>query len=86
MFAAVTHVKTKSLGKVSDMAKKVDLPDIKTVPGFIAYYTFIGDEKDNYTTIAVFEDMIGYEKWNDMCRDTFAGAKKHFSGTDAVET
>lgn len=87
MFAAVTHIKTKSLDPVSEMAKKKNVPDIKMIPGFVAYYAFLGEDKKSYTTIAVFEDLIGYEKWTALCRKTFASAKQYLvDDADAVHT
>ena len=38
MYASITRVKVKDMGRISDAARLKDLPDITTIPGFVAYW------------------------------------------------
>ena len=82
MYAAVTHVKLKegSKKKVGELATKMDLPDIRTIPGFLAYYV-VNEEGDDYTTIAVFEDPSGWHKWRDMSAGASSDFAEHLLGS-----
>jgi heme-degrading monooxygenase HmoA len=83
MYAAVTHVKLKPNSKkeVGEMAMSMEVPDIRSIPGFVAYYV-INEEGDNYTTISVFEDPSGWRKWKDMFRNASKDKdfRKHLLG------
>jgi len=84
MYASITRVKVKDVGRVSDAARTTEIPDIKVIPGFVAYYVVPG--RNQYTTVAVFEDAGGLDKWHAMCRERFKTARKHVAeGDDSVE-
>lgn len=84
MYASITRVKVKDMGRVSDAASAAKIPDIKAIPGFLAYYVVPG--RNQYTTVAIFEDASGLDKWHAACREQFKDAKKHLAGDgDSVE-
>lgn len=87
MYAAVTHVQLKANGKrkVGEMAVSMELPDIRSIPGFVAYYV-INEGGDNYTTVAVFEDPSGWRKWKEMSGKTSTEFRKHLHGGPAGVT
>lgn len=85
MYASITRVKVKDIGRVSDAARVVgETPDITAIPGFLAYYVVPG--RSQYTTVAIFEDAGGVNKWHSMCREQNKDAWKLLAeGPDAVE-
>ena len=73
MFASVVHIKPELFEKTKEHVKRMSEanahPDIKSIPGFKAYYAF---EDDGWiTSVAIFEDEAGKEAWWEMCRRAY---------------
>jgi heme-degrading monooxygenase HmoA len=59
-----------SLKEVQRLAKKLERPNIKNIPGFVAYYVLDTGE-DQWATVAIFKDASGVDRWTKECARVF---------------
>lgn len=83
MYANVTRVKVKDFSKIKNASSRKTIPDITSIPGFMAYYVIPG--KSFFTTVAIFKDSSGADRWHNLCREQFKDLKEHFEGPAPVE-